>query len=105
MTLENTPETEYISLGVQFSGKTTVYNYFIPKKYACDADWKVQPGTRVVVPNSLKDDNTLSLTIATVVEVHDEKKEDATKPVVQVISPSWLKWATEYMADLAKASA
>ena len=86
------------SVGVQFSGKPAVYNYYVPEGLE---GLEALVGTRVIVPNKLKDDGTLSLTIATVVEVHDEAKGDATKPVIQVLSTGWIDWATATMKELA----
>jgi hypothetical protein len=83
------------SIGVQFSGKPTVYFYII------HPDDKVTVGDRVVVPNSLKDDGSLSLTIATCVERHEVCRPEAVKPMIMSIDNVHLRWAEQEMKRLA----
>lgn len=81
------------SLAVQFSGKATVYHYIMSSGRELP---EVAAGTRVVLPNGIKD-GRLSLTIATVVEksvpgfVHAEAK----LPIVQLIDATNLMAVTE----------
>jgi hypothetical protein len=81
------------SLAVQFTGRVPVYHYIMVSR--CE-QMPVEPGTRVVLPNGIKD-GKLSLTIATVVEksvpgfVHSEAK----LPIVQLIDATNLNAVTE----------
>lgn len=79
------------SVSVQFTGTPGSYAYsFDPSQHP------IQPtiGMRVVVPMRMKADNTLSLTIATVTSVHDEKIGSADKPVIEFLRPTQIEKAT-----------
>lgn len=79
------------AVAVQFSGKATTYNYLVE---ATDGAM-IAPGQRVVVPNKLKDDGTLAVSIATVVELHTTVPADAELYIVQPLAPDRLYQATE----------
>lgn len=71
------------SLAVQFTGRAPIYHYVMVSR--CE-QLPVKAGTRVVLPNGIKD-GKLSLTIATVVEesVPGVVHADAKLPIVQLI--------------------
>ncbi len=83
------------SIGVQFSGNAKVYAYVMHPTE------EVKIKDRVVVPVKLKDDGTLSLSIATVVEVHKTLSDDAEKPIIQVLSDVYLNHAERVLQQLA----
>lgn len=89
------------TVGVQFSGKAQVYPYLVDAEQSDS----ITIGCRVVVPVALKDDGSLSLTIGTVVELHDEIKESSNKPVVVVITKGALETAKSRLNVLAGATA
>lgn len=100
MTIENI----FVSIGVQFSGKPQVYYYFMARDWAEEEATALKtPGARVVIPNSLKDDGTVSLTIATVCEVCDHMKEGCNKPVVSLIPAEWIGYAATCLRENAAA--
>jgi hypothetical protein len=82
------------SLGVQFSGNgKAVYWYGLP---VGASGMVLRPGLRVVVPTKMKDDGTVSLSIATLVEWTQEPHPDADKPCVCILDHHWLGEITEH---------
>lgn len=76
---------------VQFSGNPKLYGYLIPAFYAeGGALAAVQPADRVVVISKMKDDNTPSLSIATIINVGecDDIVAQTYKPFVQLVPKS-----------------
>lgn len=79
------------AITAQFSGSPRTYSYRVsPLEGAV-----LKVGDRVVVPNKLKDDGELSLSIARVVALLDEVPVEATAYIVQSLAPDLLHQATE----------
>lgn len=89
-------DISFTSIGVQFSGNKTVYLYKVNSFTVSE----LKVGSRVVVPTKMKEDGTVSLSIATVVEIHDELKAGADKPIVQALSEVALAYATSEVSRL-----
>ena len=85
---------KYVS--VNFSGATDLYNY------SFDPTFHNGPvvGDRVVVPTKMKADNSVTLTIATVVEVSDTTLPGADKPVIAFLPTEAIANATRICASL-----
>lgn len=75
------------AVSVQFSGNAKPYNYSIEQQMA------VEVGDRVVVPGKLKDDGSVSLSIATVILVGAHIPP--MLPVVSVIPKALLALTAE----------
>lgn len=89
-------------IGVQFSGKTPVYYYL------CHPEDAVKVGERVVVPTSLKEDDSVSMTIATCIVRLEEppaalNPQDLLKlkPIVQSLDPVQLAYAASELKRIA----
>ena len=79
---------------VQFSGSAREYNYNVD-------GLEPQPGDRIVVPHKLKDDGTLSLTIATVVSPVREASAEGLLPALVLIPRALIEHATQLMKEAA----
>jgi len=85
---------------VQFSGSTKEYGYLLTQEQAA----LVHKGARVVVPTKMKDDGSVSLSIATVTDLEvsvDEAGMKLLKPIVCIIDSKVL---TEVTAAVQKLS-
>jgi hypothetical protein len=82
------------TLEVQFSGNKAIYSYGLT-----DLDGTPVVGQRVVVPTKLKDDGTVTLTIATVVSVHNIVGP-SLKPIIALLPNSQIAWATSEVKRL-----
>jgi len=84
-----------ISISVQFSG-----NGKGEYLYLASSDAGIKVGDRIVVPTKMKDDGTVSMSIATCTQVHEGVEEGAAKPVIQRIDPVAVTLATEAVRSL-----
>ena len=80
------------SIEVTFSGSDKPYLY--------TTTVQGQIGQRVVVPTKMKADGTVTLTIATVSEIHDTLHEGAVKPIVMLIPFTAIEHARQVVAEL-----
>lgn len=79
------------AISCQFTGNAKEYTYVAAHP---EHPVNVVPGDRVVVINKIKDDGTVSLSIATVVKLVDLKDGELPMPIVDIISRENLKNAT-----------
>jgi hypothetical protein len=81
---------------VQFTGNAKTYIYSAPA-FCSDLPGAIQPGDRVVVINKIKEDGSVSLSIATVVGVGEASEtslsENSTMPFVQLVPKSTIDMA------------
>lgn len=77
-------------VSVQFTGTPSLFNY------RCDpALGTPVEGQRAVVPTKMKNDGTVTLTIATIVSVSDDNPGQSSKGILALIAPERIAAATE----------
>lgn len=84
------------SLNVQFSGSTVLWGYL----YNPATDGEPQAGQRVVVPTKLKNDGTVTITIATVVDTADTVPAGVHKEIIAFLSVERIAQAQELVAKM-----
>lgn len=81
----------YVS--VTFTGNSVPYNYNF-------SEGNPVIGDRVIVPTKMKPDNSVTLTIATVVALSDTPLPNADKPVITFLCAATIAGATAVCARL-----
>lgn len=73
----------------QFTGNAKLYAYLLPEEAPSGLN-AVSPGDRIVVINKIAEDGKVSLSMATIISVHEVDDKDATdlKPFVQLVPKS-----------------
>lgn len=83
-----------IAITVKLSGNDTGYHYVADEALARN----IPVGCRVVVPNKLKDDGTLSMSIGTFAGIASGVSVETLKPIVQFLDPLAVQSVAEALA-------
>ena len=89
------------AIGVLLSGNSTVYHYAASEieLFTCSV------GDKVVIPNKLKDDGTLSMSIGTYIGRSSDVAAEGLKPIVQFLGHDAVCSAREAVAKMTEVKA